>query len=918
MNQLPPTNDLMQLSVPHVTVKHPAHLRKVSVSTLDNGLLVVSQDPIGLRDILSPKIKIPKFFEQIEPETSPDSPVKIMFTVKAGMLQDPEGKQGLAHMLEHLILTQNQAWQGERPLMFKLEEYCQDFNAHTSLEETVFEVTLPRKHVPRVFDLLANSIRTGLVDAERVLPESGVISAEMAMIEDDFLRNLLYQAQALAHGGKIERALIAGSQESVESITAKDIHSFHQRYYTPPNMAVSASGAISHAELLALCGHYFGNAKVGERTASTDAPFTPAEAAIERPTAQLGLALCLPSLDKRHPNNLANGLAVGLFLNHYLLSQLREQGISYLSAGLTGTVFNALHDDGLILVPTTPDKLERAVKVLCTLLTDSTKTMNKTLFDKIIYDIRSNIQSSVIELNFSDSHYVSQTLLLHGESSAPIRPQEVLELVNRLSLDDLRECIASLAEGEPTMLAYGPVAEAEKLAGKTIQDMFFTPVKQALAAQREARQANPPPSPQVNWIDNYNHIIKERATSTLKNTINNLSSRDHLTASSLLEQGKALEISDNILYKIGDDAATSALHNLRNRHHSFDAKEHSFNLSTKELSRQIAAYWLKGVSADLTEKPPLILVNGMDGSAAERLARRLPQDRLLDGGQHFWQVCEHGLHHAEQAPRILEDELTENASQHGIALISQDAIFDLITGRDAAKLPRALTKALKPVREWLDAQGFERELDKRIALSPLLEALEGQLLKAAADKSLPIIWHGQEAPEALLARAGIGPEQLTRYQPSIMAVHGEAHLMAEENAKRWEYSRGGLPAMAYWNSHEAAAGAWRGRLEGIAQGGEILPATPIWLVQMGFDHMEGRPSFQLMGKREGLDVTLAAGLTDKAAEKVRGWFGPAGQIEAARLSPDQQQAAIAAMDGSIGDISSEAAALKEITGPAAA
>jgi zinc protease len=941
-----PHNSLTRLEIPKVEVKKPVHLRKVSISTLDNGLLVVSQDPIGIEDVLTKPFDF--LGGVLSPgrndrphEFGPDDAVRFTFTVKAGSRDDPDGKEGLAHMLEHLLYGTGKIWDGGQDLMQKLTELGLECNASTSADRTRYYVVVPRKHAATAFGMIADSLRYGLIDQAEAGKEPGVIKAEMAMIEDDFYRESLLGIINVAYGNNHEKGNIIGTRESVASITPEDLKAFHAQYYTPANMAVSSSGAIHHHELLALSKKHFGMAKKGERAPTHEYAFSPVNAVVERPTSQLSLNILLPSIHKHSPNAQGAHLAVGYLLSQAIWQKLRENGGIYYSLTRLLDWNNPDLYDSLIFIPTVPEHVEKVVQVIGEVLRNPEGAIVEKDFERLKQDIIKEIQQAIFEMNFNDAHDVAEDLLLTESALRRTRLHEVLESLQRLSFEDMQEALAQLTKGEPAMLAYGPVAKAEELAGKSMDEMFFTPVKEALAQAREKAVEAPQRAARGSWLDEYDVLIKERASSILKSTINDLPPSSHFAVSKLIAGDSALKINHSLLKNIKNDNKRTDIESLKNTYKAIDEKDESIEFFNKDLTQQLVRYWLKDVPALPGVEKPLVLISGMEGSGAERMVSRLPSLQALhddyvvqEDGQKtlrkasvlggarkdgFWHLMEYALGNETLAPSAMEQELQpyDAGARRDVAVISQDALFDLITGRDAARLPRGLSKALKPVREWLEREGFVSELDKRIVLSPLLEALEAHVMKAAISGAHPVIWHGHGSPEEVLKRADIAPMQLANYKPCVIALHGEQHVMAEECAKRWEYSRGGLPALAMWNSHANAAEAWRSMLDAIARGGEILPALPIWLAQTGFNQMEGQPEFKLAGKRAGEDITWAAGLSEKLAGKLAEWFAPGKAPEATRLSDDQKQAEVAVPDSSIGTLSGVAAALHARPNPAA-
>ena len=150
-----------------------------------------------------------------------------MMWYRAGSADDPVGKSGIAHFLEHLM-----------------------FKATDKLEAGEFSRIVARE---------AGRIRGLVLDEEIVRPERDVILEERSARTDNQPSSLLAEqisaAQFLRHPYGTP---IIGWRHEIETLNHEDALAFYRRYYAPDNAILVVAGDISAAELKPLAEKYYG------------------------------------------------------------------------------------------------------------------------------------------------------------------------------------------------------------------------------------------------------------------------------------------------------------------------------------------------------------------------------------------------------------------------------------------------------------------------------------------------------------------------------------------------------------------------------------------------------------------------------------------------------------------------------------
>ncbi|MGW3302282.1 M16 family metallopeptidase [Streptomyces rubiginosohelvolus] len=181
--------------------------------------------------------------------------VAVALTVAAGGDDDPAGRHGTAHLVEHLMFPRSgggsadPAGEGYAALVAGAGGVC---NAETHRDHTVFHTTVPAESLP---DALA-------WEARRVLgfaPTEDVIRTETDVIGEE----IRGAGDAGRYWESALGALYPGSRDSfgtaaeLAGITAGEVEAFFRAHYTAPRMVLSVVGDVDPAGVMGVVGEVF-------------------------------------------------------------------------------------------------------------------------------------------------------------------------------------------------------------------------------------------------------------------------------------------------------------------------------------------------------------------------------------------------------------------------------------------------------------------------------------------------------------------------------------------------------------------------------------------------------------------------------------------------------------------------------------
>ncbi|HBN22538.1 MAG TPA: peptidase M16, partial [Holosporales bacterium] len=184
--------------------------------------------------------------------------VSHMVVYRVGSADDPKGKSGLAHFLEHMMFKGPKGSAPER-VMEDVNKIGGEVNATTSFDVTSYYEIIPRDNLEHFMKLEASRMQDLPVRLEDVTPEIQVVLEEENMRVGNnpmmqFYRDL-YSAYFRHHP---YGTMPIGWRHEIKTYTPKDVKAFHRRYYAPDNAFIILSGDLTLSKAKELCEKYYG------------------------------------------------------------------------------------------------------------------------------------------------------------------------------------------------------------------------------------------------------------------------------------------------------------------------------------------------------------------------------------------------------------------------------------------------------------------------------------------------------------------------------------------------------------------------------------------------------------------------------------------------------------------------------------
>ena len=214
----------------------------IKVRTLPNGLKVVS-----LQDNSSPTVAIHLWYN-------------------VGSKNDPSGRNGFAHLFEHIMFKSTKNMKSE--MMDRLTEDVGGFNnASTNDDFTNYYEVIPSNYLETLLWAEADRLANLTVDEPN-------FKSERAVVEEEFRQSVAAQPygmfneyiQKLSYTSHPYKRTTIGTLEDLDTATVKDVQDFHSTYYRPDNAYLIVVGDFDQKQFDAWTDKYLG--KVAKPTSS--------------------------------------------------------------------------------------------------------------------------------------------------------------------------------------------------------------------------------------------------------------------------------------------------------------------------------------------------------------------------------------------------------------------------------------------------------------------------------------------------------------------------------------------------------------------------------------------------------------------------------------------------------------------------
>jgi len=380
--------------------------------------------------------------------------VSMAYLIGTGSCYEKQDEKGISHFIEHMCFKGTNDRPTSMHITREIEGIGGIINASTDKESTIFWSKVASKHFPIALEVLSDMLLNSSFDTNELDKERNVVIEEIKMNFDlpqqrvnMLIDELLWPNQVLGND-------IAGTIESVSSLTRDQLLNYFSNRYVPNNTVLSVAGNIEHAQLIANLNKVLTGWAATETTKHyeiDDIQSSPRLRVETTSGVQTHLCLAVHGFSYFHPQrfvlNLLNTV-LGGGMSSRLFNEIREhRGLAYEISSYT----TSRHNSGALIVyagvdpnnvkVTTEAILEELSKLKHSITTDELKRAKE-------------LSKGRLELRLEDSGNVALWL----GSQQLLRDQileinEIIKIIDDITLDDLKQVACELLSSDKVCMA---------------------------------------------------------------------------------------------------------------------------------------------------------------------------------------------------------------------------------------------------------------------------------------------------------------------------------------------------------------------------------------------------------------------------------------------------------------------------------
>lgn len=323
--------------------------------------------------------------------------VHVSVLVKAGSIDDPEEKAGLAYMTAVLLDEGTKSRTSA-----EISEAIDFIGAHLSVNAredfTTASLRVLKKDIETGLDLLFDILVTPLFSQEEIERKRGQIMGSIIAEKEDPGAVVEKAFNEIVFGTHPYHRPVKGTEETLPRITREDIIDFHSRYYRPNNTIIAVVGDVKESEAKELITRFSGRWEKGEVPSSPIPEPGPLEKRtvrlIDRDLTQANVLLGHVGIKRTNPDFYAvqvmNYILGGGGFASRILTNIRDnQGLAYSAS----SHFDANTYPGSFFV-SLQTKNESAQKAIEGVLSEIRKIQTEPVSDQELAEARSFLTGS--------------------------------------------------------------------------------------------------------------------------------------------------------------------------------------------------------------------------------------------------------------------------------------------------------------------------------------------------------------------------------------------------------------------------------------------------------------------------------------------------------------------------------------------
>jgi predicted Zn-dependent peptidase len=379
--------------------------------------------------------------------------------VNCGARHESKPQMGVSHMLEHMAFKGTQT-RSARDVAEEIEAVGGYLNAYTSREQTAFHVRTLKSDVPLAVEILADILTHPVFDESELERERQVVLQELGQALDtpddiifDHLQSAVYPDQPMGWP-------ILGEERTVAGFTRDHLKTYMHANYRAGGMTFIASGAVEHAQMVALVTQHFVDLHNGLGPVAEPARYGGRDLRFSEDLEQVHVTYAFPgvaSADDELLTAQVYATALGGGMSSRLFQEIREK------RGLCYSIYafaNSFTDGGTVGIYAGTG--EREAAEISALVAGEMEALANNAGDQEVARAKAQLKSGLLmglERPSSRAELIAAHLLAYGRVLPVDEITAKLAEIDSGKVRKFGERI--LRSRQPALAAIGPIAKLE-------------------------------------------------------------------------------------------------------------------------------------------------------------------------------------------------------------------------------------------------------------------------------------------------------------------------------------------------------------------------------------------------------------------------------------------------------------------------
>ncbi|GAA5626275.1 putative zinc protease Rv2782c [Brucella sp. NBRC 12953] len=383
--------------------------------------------------------------------------VSMRFSFKGGTSQDPGGKEGLANLMTGLF-DEGAGDLDSDSFQERIDNLGGEMSFTASPDSVSGSIRMLAENRDAVSDLLALAVNKPRFDQDAVdrIRQQVVASLEASQRNPSTIASRKFSE--VLYGNHPYGRPDEGTVKSLQSISREDLATFHRKNFARDRLTVGVVGSINAKDLGEMLDKVFGDLPANAELV----PVPDAKLALGTTTSlsfdmpQTSISFVYPAIPRKDPEFFAaylmNHILGGGFTSRLYAEVREKRGLAYsVSSSM------ALRDHVSALTISTATRPEKAQESLKIIREQVAAMANDGPTEAELQAAKSYLKGSYAVNNLDSSVSIAETLV--GLQEAGLDREYIdkrAELIDAVTLDQVKAIAKKLLEAEPAILIFGP------------------------------------------------------------------------------------------------------------------------------------------------------------------------------------------------------------------------------------------------------------------------------------------------------------------------------------------------------------------------------------------------------------------------------------------------------------------------------